>query len=35
MHPFDFATQEIRMLWASAVLGLVQLMIAFLFNGSL
>src|SRR5260370_30380873 len=32
MHPFDFATQEIRMLWASALLGLVQLMIAFLFS---
>jgi uncharacterized MAPEG superfamily protein len=32
MHPFDFATQEIRMLWASAALGLVQLMIAFLFS---
>jgi uncharacterized MAPEG superfamily protein len=32
MHPFDFATQEIRMLWASALLGLIQLMIAFLFS---
>jgi uncharacterized MAPEG superfamily protein len=32
MHPFDFATQELRLLWASAVLGLVQLMIAFLFS---
>ena len=32
MHPFDFATPEIRMLWASALLGLVQLAIAFLFS---
>jgi uncharacterized MAPEG superfamily protein len=32
MHPFDFATPEIRMLWASAALGLVQLAIAFLFS---
>ena len=32
MRPFDFATPEIRMLWASALLGLVQLMIAFLFS---
>ena len=32
MHPFYFATPELRMLWASALLGLVQLMIAFVFN---
>jgi uncharacterized MAPEG superfamily protein len=32
MHSFDFATPEIRMLWASALLGLVQLGLAFLFS---
>ena len=32
MHQVDFATPEIRMLWASALLGLVQLMTAFLFS---
>ncbi len=32
MHPFYFATPELRMLWASALLGLVQLMIAFVLN---
>lgn len=32
MHSFDFATPEIRLLWASALLGLVQLGIAFLFS---
>jgi uncharacterized MAPEG superfamily protein len=32
MHPFDFGTEEIRMLWASALLGLVQLVLAVLFS---
>lgn len=32
MHPFDFGTEELRMLWASALLGLVQLVLAVLFS---
>src|SRR5690349_630111 len=32
MHPLDFASPEMRMLWASVLLGLVQLMIAFIFS---
>ena len=32
MQPFDFGTQEMRMLWASALLGLVQLLLAALFS---
>lgn len=32
MHSFDFGTQEMRMLWASSLLGLVQLVLAVLFS---
>jgi len=32
MHSFDFGTQEMRMLWASTLLGLVQLVLAVLFS---
>src|SRR5215472_15977352 len=32
MPPFDFGTQEQRMLWASALLGLVQLVLWVVFN---
>ena len=31
MHSFDFGTEELRMLWASVVLGLVQVTLAVLF----
>ena len=32
MHPFDFGTEEMRTLWASILLGLVQLVLAVLFS---
>jgi uncharacterized MAPEG superfamily protein len=34
MPPFDFGTQEQRMLWASALLGIVQLVIFVVFNAA-
>ncbi len=32
MHAFDFGTVELRMLWASAFLGLIQLLLFILFS---
>ncbi len=32
MHSFDFGTVELRMLWASAALGLIQLVLYILFS---
>lgn len=32
MHAFDFGTEETRMLWASALLGIVQLLLAVMFS---
>jgi uncharacterized MAPEG superfamily protein len=34
MHAFDFGTEELRMLWASVVLGLVQVTLAVLFSAA-
>jgi uncharacterized MAPEG superfamily protein len=34
MPPFDFGTQEQRMLWASALLGVVQLVLFVVFSGA-
>ena len=34
MPPFDFGTQEQRMLWASALLGLVHLVLYVVFSGA-
>ena len=33
MPPFDFGTQEQRMLWASALLGIVHLVLYVVFSG--
>jgi uncharacterized MAPEG superfamily protein len=34
MPPFDFGTQEQRMLWASALLGIVQLVLCIVFSAA-
>jgi uncharacterized MAPEG superfamily protein len=34
MHAFDFGTVELRMLWAAAVLGLVQMVLSVVLSGT-